>query len=104
MNIETDIVKTSKKYNNRNLVGEKRILDICHKEKADVYINPIGGKDLYTKDVFESDNVRLQFIDMEQIEYKQYSNEFVPNLSIIDTLMFNNKEKLSEYLNKYNLI
>ncbi len=37
------------------------------------------------------------------IKYKQFNNEFVPWLSIIDVMMFNSKEQIQEYLNKYTL-
>ncbi|MCK4826994.1 WbqC family protein, partial [bacterium] len=33
--------------------------------------------------------------------YKQFDNEFVPWLSIIDVMMFNSKERIKEYLNYY---
>jgi len=36
--------------------------------------------------------------------YKQFSEEFVPGLSIIDILMFNSKEECIELLNDYKLV
>ena len=41
---------------------------------------------------------------MNDIKYKQFNNEFVPNLSIIDVLMFNDKAKVKDFLEKYELV
>ena len=41
---------------------------------------------------------------MNEVKYKQFDNEFVPNLSFIDVLMFNDKAKVRELLGKYKLI
>ena len=40
----------------------------------------------------------------KEIIYKQYDDNFVPLLSIIDIMMFNSKEKVKEMLNDYELI
>jgi hypothetical protein len=104
LDIEVEIVKTSQQYDNTHLSGQHRILDICLQEKADHYINPTGGQEIYTRELFTSNNVKLNFIQSEKIEYSQFGNEFVPWLSIIDVLMFNSKEEIKEMLNQYKLI
>lgn len=86
---ETKIVKTSRNYNNKNLKGQERILDICLQEKADVYINPIGGVNLYNKNSFLEKGIQLQFLQSRQIIYQQGKFEYVPWLSILDVLMYN---------------
>lgn len=40
---------------------------------------------------------------MNQIRYQQFSNEFMPNLSIIDLLMFNSAEETQQLLDEYEL-
>jgi hypothetical protein len=35
--------------------------------------------------------------------YKQFNNEFIPYLSIIDIMMFNSREGIKEMLEKYKL-
>ncbi len=72
--------------------------------KSTNYINPIGGTQLYSKEAFESNNIELNFLKTKCIVYKQYNNEFIPNLSIIDVMMFNSKEKVKELLKGYELI
>ncbi len=79
-------------------------MDICKRLEASHYINAIGGKDLYNKEAFKIKGIELKFIKTELVEYKQYKNEFVPYLSIIDILMFNSKEEIKEMLKKYKLI
>jgi len=37
-------------------------------------------------------------------EEKIFKNEFVPNLSILDVMMFNSVEEINEMLGKYELI
>jgi wbnG protein len=40
---------------------------------------------------------------MDEIVYKQFSDEFVPGLSILDVLMFNSRDKVKEFLELYSL-
>ena len=40
---------------------------------------------------------------MEPIEYPQFGDPFVPGLSIVDVLMFNEREQVREMLKKYQL-
>ena len=68
------------------------------------YINSIGGIELYDKEVFSQNDINLRFLKTHKILYKQFNNEFVPNLSIIDILMFNDKEQIKEILTMNELI
>ena len=104
LDINTDIVETSTIYNNSFLKGQTRILDICEKEKADCYINPIGGQELYSQELFDKSGIKLKFINSKLLPYKQYNKEFVPWLSIIDVMMFNSSEKIREMLNSFELV
>ncbi|MDP5140076.1 MAG: WbqC family protein, partial [Spirosomaceae bacterium] len=89
LEISTEIESSSEVYGNPELKGQERILDICLKEKAEHYINPTGGRELYSKNLFAENGVKLNFIQSEKVIYPQFKNEFVPWLSIIDVLMFN---------------
>lgn len=103
LNIKTTFVKASTQYNNQNLKGQDRIIDICIKENADNYINPIGGQDLYDDQSFIDNRIKLYFLKSDLIIYKQYNNGFVPWLSIIDVLMFNGVKKINNLLGDYSL-
>ena len=102
--METDIIISSKIEKDNSLRAEDRILEINKRLGADVYINAIGGQDLYSYEHFSKEGIKLCFIKMLSYEYKQYNNEFVPNLSFIDVLMFNDKGKVHEMLGNYELI
>ncbi len=102
--ITTVFEDTSVVYKNQNLTSQKRVIDICKKENAEVYINPIGGLDLYSKADFLENNITLTFIKSDKIIYKQFNAEFVPYLSIIDVLMFNDKNTIRGFLTNYELI
>jgi hypothetical protein len=104
MHIETEIVPSSGIYNNTDLKGQDRILDICKQENASHYINPIGGMELYEKNKFEKEHIRLDFIKSTASPYLQFKNAFVPWLSIIDILMFNDDENIAKLLKEFELI
>lgn len=102
--MDTEIIPSSVPYSNHQLKGQERIIDICIQEKADTYINPIGGLELYERSKFEAAGIELFFIKSLPIEYRQFNHSFVPWLSIIDVLMFNDIEKVRGYLQNYELI
>lgn len=102
--INTSIVETSSNYSNNHLQSQTRVIDICRQEKATEYLNSIGGLELYSKIEFERANIKLGFIKPRIITYKQFENEFVPWLSIIDIMMFNSPIEIKEMLSQYNLV
>ena len=104
MEIGTEIVRSSRDYMNSDLKGQDRILDICKKEGASHYINPIGGIELYDKEQFEQRGIRLSFMKSRLHPYTQFNNAFVPWLSILDVLMFNSKTDTKELLLDFELV
>lgn len=104
LELNTLFIKSSETYNNRSLERQERLIDICKCENTTHYINAVGGMELYNKDDFKKEGIRLDFIKTLPIEYKQFNNEFVPWLSIIDVLMFNSVAEVNEMLDKYELM
>lgn len=104
LDIQTKIVPSSSIYQNTHLKAQERILAICQQEGADHYINPIGGTELYDKTVFEKSDIQLNFIKSKAIVYPQFKNEFVPWLSIVDLMMFNDKATIQGFLGDYELL
>lgn len=104
LNITTEIVTTSRIYENTDLSGQNRILSICQKEGTDQYINPIGGQDLYDKTLFKNEGITLNFIQAKPCVYPQFKNEFVPWLSILDVMMFNSPAEIQKHLNEFELV
>ena len=103
LDISTKIYILSSINVNHNQPAQDRIIEVCKHFEADVYINSIGGKELYDKTVFNNNGIDLKLIKSKDIQYQQFSHNFVPWLSIIDVLMFNDIEKVKGYLNEYEL-
>jgi hypothetical protein len=81
-----------------------RVLEICRYEKADHFINAIGGTKLYSKEDFLRNGITLNFIQTKDYRYKQNSDKFFSGLSIIDVLMNCGKEQTRKLLDEYDLI
>lgn len=103
LGITTPIIPSSTQYGNSHLHAQDRILDICARESATLYINPPGGRELYTAEPFAAQGLELRFISSKLPPYPQGTAAFVPALSIIDVLMFNSPESAREMLPAYIL-
>jgi len=86
------------------LKAQERLISNCKLFGATRYINAIGGKSLYSKEEFMKAGIELYFLKTRSIEYKQYNHPFVPNLSIVDVLMFNSIEQINELMLQYDLV
>ncbi|MFY8003719.1 MAG: WbqC family protein [Chitinophagaceae bacterium] len=104
LNIQTNVVNSSIIYKNNYLHGEERVIDICSKEKATQYINPIGGISLYNKQSFQQNSIQLNFLKTDFTIYKQFENKFQPGLSILDVLMFNDPSEIQKQLVNFTLL
>ena len=104
LDMDTKFIYESDLPQDTSLKAQDTIIEICKRFNADHYINAIGGQVLYDKDDFLKEGIVLNFLKTGDIKYKQFNNEFVPNLSIVDVLMFNTKGEIKEMLTKYTLI
>jgi WbqC-like protein family len=104
LGLNVQFVESSAIYNNTDLKGQDRIVNICIQEKSSYYINPIGGREIYNMEFFARSGIKLNFIKTKTFPYKQFHNNFVANLSIIDVLMFNSIGEVREMLDFYELI
>jgi hypothetical protein len=104
LDLQTEIVATSSHYGNKNLSGQQRVLDICRRESAKTYVNPVGGQSLYDRDTFRSHGFNLSFITSNVTPYRQAKGGFIPGLSIIDVLMYNSIKQVHELLTHYSFI
>ena len=104
LEIKATISISSELVKNNELKGQDKILDICKILQAKQYINASGGQELYQKEIFSQQGFELSFIKSKPVEYPQFKMPFVANLSIIDVLMFNDKEKVKQYLTEYELV
>lgn len=104
LDIKTELLISSYLEKNNSLKGKDKVIEICKKLGGSEYYNAIGGQELYSFEEFKSNGIELKFLKTEEINYQQFSNEFVPYLSILDVMMFNSKEKVKEFLNNYSLV
>jgi hypothetical protein len=104
LGIQKEIVLSSEKHAaTKNLDRADRLIAICKAEQCTTYINASGGKELYSKEYFKKNDINLYFLETKPYKYKQYGNDFIPNLSIIDLLMFNDIKGVSAFLSMYEL-
>lgn len=105
LDITTEFVVSSTLPLDHALKAEDRVLSICRCLNAALYINLIGGMDLYSKERFMKHKINLQFLRVNPVVYFQPGEKFIPNLSILDVMMYNYKEEIAVFLQKgYELV
>lgn len=111
LGLTTRLVPSSAGYDNAQLKAQERILDICRREGATCYINPIGGVDLYDKPAFGRAGIDLNFIQPKRVAYPQLNRsragepaDFVPWLSVLDALMCCDVPTVRAMLGEYELV
>ena len=104
LGIDTELILSSTIEKDNSLRAGEKVKHICHLLGADTYYNAIGGQELYDVEDFVQSGISLKFLKTNVFTYPQFKNEFVPNLSIIDVLMFNGKEGTSKLLKEYSLV
>ena len=107
LGIKTKILVSSENFSETMDLGRsERLISICKTLGANELINSIGGMEIYDKKDFLDYGIRLSFIRMsENLSYSQGENQsFIPNLSIIDVLMFNSTEEISQMLESCELL
>jgi hypothetical protein len=103
LGIDTKIIKSSVINIDHELKSQDKVLAICNKLEAKQYINPIGGLELYDNNSFTNLNIDLSFLQSNSIEYQQLGQAFIPWLSIVDVLMFNDLAKIKSWLSDFKL-
>ncbi len=104
LEIKTKKYISSEIPKDNSLKRENKIIEICNKLGCKHYINPVGGVDLYSKKKFQEFQIKLNFLKINKITYSQGKYDFIPNLSIIDVLMWNSKNEVQKMLYNYELI
>ena len=104
LGIKTEILLSSELNTKKKKKKQYSIFDECRTLGGDEYINSIGGMELYDFEEFRENGIELAFLKSDDITYPQFGNEFVPDLSIIDVMMFNSVPEIQDMLNRYTLI
>jgi len=89
----------------RGLDGASRLIRIARDQGAEEYVNAVGGRNLYDADEFLAGGLDLGFVESLPIEYDQLAGHpFVPGLSIIDVLMFNDVAGVRHALTQFRVV
>lgn len=75
--------------------------EIAHATGADEYVNPADGHKLFNESEFIDIGIQLKFLQSKLSPYVQRRGSFVPGLSIIDVMMWNDVSAISELLEDF---
>jgi len=79
-------------------------LNISKALGSKIYYNAPGGVQFFNKKKYENSGIDLKFMKVLEAEYNQMSESFVPNLSIIDVLMFCEVADIHRMMDNYIFI
>lgn len=102
--IGTKLLVSSELAFDKSLAGEGRVVAINEEMGSTLYVNPIGGLKLYSKQTFRESGIGLSFLRPRFRPYRQSTAEFIPALSVIDLMMNCSREELSEMLGDYEIV
>ncbi|MCG5238986.1 WbqC family protein [Azospirillum doebereinerae] len=73
-------------------------LEISSALEARRYVNAPGGREIFVSHDWESRGIDLCFLEPKSYTYDCYPYNHIENLSIIDALMWNNREDVLHYI------
>jgi WbqC-like protein family len=79
-----------------NLGPGEWALEISSQMGADTYVNPASGQELFDAKAFADRGISLQFAQPAEFSYKTGPYQYEPFLSIIDVLMWNSPDAVTE--------
>ena len=91
LNSNTQFIKSSDLNIHQDHRGQDRIIKICEKLEASIYINSPGGTKLYNKQTFEEKGIKLIFLP-------EWEDEFCSSL---EALAYLEQKKILEKLQKF---
>lgn len=103
LNISTKFIVSSEIDIDHTLKSQNKVIAICGALNATTYLNPIGGVELYQKEVFQQQGIELQFLKSKLDAYEQFGKNFLAGLSIMDIMMFNSEVRTINMLNEFDL-
>lgn len=84
----------------------ERLMQITKYLDSYQYINAVNGQELYDKEYFKRGDIQLNFLSPNLLPYNQGSSSspFIPYLSILDLLMWEEKEDILSLISSYEII
>ena len=101
LGIKTKVIYASE----LNIISRKLdyVIELCKKVGADVFIFGALGKEYADLNVLNNNGIKAYFQNYNHPKYPQLSNNFHPNLGIIDLLFNVNKELIIDIIFKNNI-
>ena len=96
--IPDNLVVSSAVAADHQLKGQDRVISMCDALGASEYINPEGGVNLYSRAAFSKEGIELKFLKSRPLKYNQNCEPFLPQLSIVDVLMFNSRDTVTQLI------
>lgn len=96
--IDTPIIISSAVDMDHDLRAQEKVTAMCLALGGSEYTNLPGGRALYDPEAFRAAGLTLSFLQPRDVVYEQFTNPFVPWLSIIDVMMFNPQEVVRDIL------
>lgn len=106
LGVRTRLVLASDRAYPRCRTAQERVIRICLEEGGACYVNPIRARSLrlYDQAAFTAAGIKLSYLSANaDICYDQSGEPFVPDLSVIDVLMFNSPAQTRELLDRFVL-
>lgn len=105
LSLTTPIRVSSSVDIDHGLRNQDKVIALAKAVGATTYVNAIGGVELYDGAAFRDRGLDLRFIRPKPFEYVQFGDPFVPWLSIIDVMMFNDLDVVRKTtLNHYEMV
>lgn len=105
LNINPEKILTSSEIGDfRNFKGQEKVIAICQALQANVYINPIGGVNLYKPEAFSNSGINLQFLE-SMGSRSVMDSQVEPPFSILhEIITLEESELLERITNSFSIV
>lgn len=102
--MQTKLYRSSIHFPSTQQLGRvERLASITKACASETYVNPPGGKELYSSADFKAHGLALKFLQPTLHTYNRGKGVFIPGLSIIDPIMWLGVEGCKALLDGYSL-
>ena len=82
---------------NSQISADERLIIATKAVGADCYLSGIGGCNYLQPELFAKNDIKLKFQSFKHPVYRQMTNDFLPNMSILD-LLFNEGQRANSII------
>ncbi|WP_447651407.1 WbqC family protein [Pseudomonas abietaniphila] len=102
--LNTPIIRASEWAPSSLSRGQDRVIEVITSVGGTSYLNPAAGGSLYEAADFAEAGYALELLKPSLPGYRQHDKPFVPALSILDALMFNELETVSGWVRQGEIL